>query len=263
MCFGFDSHPPDLPADLALPPIAGGAPAEMLELTSADGTAFSAALAVAPEPREPAVAILPDVRGLYRFYAELAERFAGAGHDAVAIDYFGRTAGTGERDADFEYMPHVQQTTLAGVQADAAAAIAELRERTGARQVVAVGFCFGGLQAFMAAMSERLALDGVVGFYGSLEGGRLGGPKVNERVGEMRCPVLGLFGEADQGIPMEHVRRFEQRLAEEDVDGEVVTYPGAPHSFFDRRYEEHALASADAWRRVLGFLDRIAGRVAA
>ena len=59
--------------------------------------------------------ILPDVRGLYRFYVELAERFAEAGHHAIAIDYFGRTAGTGGRDGEWEYMPHVQQTLrLAG-----------------------------------------------------------------------------------------------------------------------------------------------------
>src|SRR4051794_13805643 len=91
--------------------MAGGAGADKLELTSADGTTFSAALAEAAEPSGgPAVIILPDVRGLYRFYIELAERFADAGHHAIAIDYFGRTAGTGERDEDFEFMPHPQQT---------------------------------------------------------------------------------------------------------------------------------------------------------
>ena len=110
MCFAFDARPPDLPADLARPPIAGGAGAELLELTSADGTRFSAALAEAPEPAGRAVVILPDIRGLYPFYSELAERFAQAGHHAIAIDYFGRTAGLGPRDEDFEFWPHVQQT---------------------------------------------------------------------------------------------------------------------------------------------------------
>ena len=76
MCFAFDASPPDLPADIA--PIAGGAGAELLELESADGTRFSAALAESPEPRGRAVVILPDVRGLYPFYSELAERFAAA-----------------------------------------------------------------------------------------------------------------------------------------------------------------------------------------
>src|SRR4029077_6570857 len=85
----------------------GGAGAELLELRSADGTPFSAAFAESPVGSEPGVVILPDVRGLYRFYIELAERFAAAGHHAIAIDYFGRTAGLGPRDEDFDYMPHV------------------------------------------------------------------------------------------------------------------------------------------------------------
>ena len=69
----------------------------------------------------------------------------------------------------------------------------------------------------------------------------------------MRCPVLGLFGGADKGIPPEHSTRSTS-LAAAGVDHEIVTYPGAPHSFFDRCYEEHAEACDDAWRRVLAFL---------
>ena len=70
----------------------------------------------------------------------------------------------------------------------------------------------------------------------------------------MQGPVLGLYGGADQGIPQEQVEAFERGLSEARVQYEIVTYPGAPHSFFDRRYEEHADACADAWRRVLAFL---------
>src|SRR3954453_10386771 len=157
MCFEFDALPPDLPADLALPPLAGGAAAEIAELTSADGTRFSAALAPV-DGDGAAVLILPDVRGLYRFYIELAERFAQAGHPAVAIDYFGRTAGVGERDEDFEYMPHVMQTRVDQIQADANAALAELRDRAGARPAATVGFCFGGTQSFLANASRRIDL---------------------------------------------------------------------------------------------------------
>ena len=254
MCFAFDAHPPDLPSDLALPPLAGGAAAEVLELTSADGTRFSAALAESPAGAEPAVVILPDVRGLYRFYIELAERFAEAGHHAIAIDYFGRTAGTGARDEDFEYMPHVQQTRVPDVQDDVAAAIEALGERTGATSFVTVGFCFGGSQSFAAATNPELDLAGAVGFYGRLVPAREGAPAPIEGAPETRCPLLGLFGGADEAIPPADVEAFEGALAQSGVEHEIVTYPGAPHSFFDRRYEEHAEACADAWRRVLSFL---------
>jgi carboxymethylenebutenolidase len=252
MCFAFDASPPDLPADIA--PIAGGAGAERLELESADGTRFSAALAESPEPRGRAVVILPDVRGLYPFYSELAERFAAAGHHAIAIDYFGRTAGLGPRGEDFDYWPHVQKTRPKTVQADAAAALAALRERTGADGASTVGFCFGGTQSFLAATNEALGLEGVIGFYGSLSVERWGDMSPIRRAVDMHGPVLGMFGGADEGIPPDQVEAFDAALAEADVEHEIITYPGAPHSFFDRRYEEHAEACADAWRRILAFL---------
>ena len=261
MCFAYDAHPPDLPADLVRPPLAGGAAAELLELTSADGTRFSAALAEAPEGAGVGVVILPDVRGLYRFYVELAERFAQAGHHAIAMDYFGRTAGTGERDEHFDYMPHVQQTTVPQVQADAAAALAALRDRTQIAAAVSVGFCFGGSQSFAAGASEDLDLDAVVGFYGGLIPRREGAPDPIALAPDMRRPVLGLFGGADESIPPEKVAEFERGLVDSGVEHEIVTYPGAPHSFFDRSYAEHADACEDAWRRVLGFLQRAPARV--
>ena len=265
MCFAFDAHPPELPADLVRhAPMAGGAGAEILELTSADGTAFSAALAEAAEAEGvPGVVILPDVRGLYRFYVELAERFAQAGHSAIAIDYFGRTAGTGERGEDFDFWPHVEQTRVTHVQADADAARAALAERTGATSFVTVGFCFGGAQSFLAATSPELLLDGVVGFYGRLSGGRAGMPPVLDHVGEIRCPVMGLFGGADEAIPPSDVDTFDRLLDEAGVDHEVVVYPGAPHSFFDRKYEEYEGACADAWRRVIEFLQKVGAARAA
>ena len=252
MCFAFDASPPDLPADIA--PIAGGAGAELLELESADGTRFSAALAESPGPRGRAVVILPDVRGLYPFYSELAERFAAAGHHAIAIDYFGRTAGLGPRGEDFEYMPHVRQTRPETVQEDATAALAALRERAGAGAASTVGFCFGGTQSFLAATNDALGLEGVVGFYGSLSPERWGENSPIHRARDMHGPVLGLFGGADEGIPPDQVAAFDSALAAAGVEHEIVTYPGAPHSFFDRRYEEHAEACADAWRRMLAFL---------
>jgi len=262
MCFDFDAHPPDLPADLALPPISGGTGAELRELTSADGTQFSAALAEAPQPQGPGVLIFPDVRGLYGFYVELAERFAEAGHHAIALDYFGRTAGLGPRTDDFDYAAHMKHVQVGQVQADAAAALAELNERTTPPSLVSVGFCYGGAHSFLAGTNPDLALDGVVGFYGILAGGRRGLPSLIERASEMRCPVLGLFGGDDQAVPTEDVEAFERALDVAGVENEIVTYPGAPHSFFDKKAHEHAEESEDAWRRVISFLDRI-GAVAA
>ncbi|MGZ4182532.1 MAG: dienelactone hydrolase family protein [Solirubrobacteraceae bacterium] len=256
MCFSFDARPPAPPIDLLQAPIAGGAGAQLLELTSADGTRFSAALAEAPEDRGAGVVILPDVRGLYPFYSELAERFAQAGHHAIAIDYFGRSAGLGPRGEEFEYMPHVQQLRVPQVHADAAAATAALRDRTGDRPVVSVGFCLGGFFSFLAAAKLADELAAVVGFYGVLTGERFGTAGPLQLASDIKRPVLGLFGGEDQAIPVDQVEEFDKRLDATGLDHEIHVYPGAPHSFFDRRFEQYADACDDAWRRMLGFIQK-------
>src|SRR3954468_24686439 len=139
MCFPFQAVPPEIPAAFRRrPPIAGGAAGELLTLTSGDGVPFSAYLARAEG--DAGVVILPDVRGLFRFYEELAERFAQAGVPAVAIDYFGRTAGLGARGEDFEYRPHVDGTRPETIAMDVRAALERLKAETGVTRTFAVGF---------------------------------------------------------------------------------------------------------------------------
>src|SRR5437764_10917199 len=158
MCFDTDSAPPI--------PVLGGAAVshEDLVLTAADGTDFAAFLATPDAPAAAGVVILPDVRGLYRFYEELALRFAERGYAALAFDYFGRTAGVEKRGEDFEYMPHVQQTTAENVQDDVAAAVAHLHA-AGCTSIFTVGFCMGGRHSWFAAAAGH-DLAGAVGFYG-------------------------------------------------------------------------------------------------
>src|SRR6187431_1014334 len=136
MCFELDSVPP-------IPVIRGAAIShDELVLQAADGNRFAAFAAWPDEPSANGVVILPDVRGLYRFYEELALRFAERGHPAVAFDYFGRTAGVETRDDAFEYVEHVQQTTAEGTQADVRAAVEHLRPFCSS--IFTVGFCMGG-----------------------------------------------------------------------------------------------------------------------
>jgi carboxymethylenebutenolidase len=264
MCFEFDALPPLVPADRAIPGlIGGGAAAEMLTLESADGTKFAAALAQCPEPiGDVGVIILPDVRGLYRFYIDLAERFVTAGYHAVTIDYFGRTAGVGERDDEFDYMTHTMQTKVHQVQDDIAAARDLLAERTGATTFVTIGFCFGGAQSDLAGTNRELGLDAVISFYGTLASRRFGAgnpdfPAPLKHANEISTPVLALYGGADPGIPPEDIAEFDAVLTRSGIPHEIHTYPDAPHSFFDRSAEQHAEASADAWRRVLDFLEKV------
>src|SRR5512147_215423 len=112
MCFELASVPPIPP----IPPISGGAPVRSQDvvLEAADGTRLAAFAAQPDDGARVGVVVLPDVRGLYRFYEELALRFAERGYSAVAFDYFGRTAGVGKRGDEFPYQEHVAQTTAEG-----------------------------------------------------------------------------------------------------------------------------------------------------
>ena len=248
MCFDLDSVPP-------IPALSGAAVShDDLVLEASDGNRFAAFLATPDEPARVGVVILPDVRGLYRFYEELALRFAERGYSAVAFDYFGRTAGAEKRSDEFEYMPHVQQTTPTGIQADVAASVSHLRA-TGCGTIFTVGFCFGGRNSWLSAASGH-DLAGAIGFYGRPGPGNDGSPGPSQRAREMAAPILALQAGDDPGIPVEDSQAFDEALDAAGVKHEVVIYPGAPHSFFDRKYQQFASDSEDAWKRVLAFLER-------
>jgi carboxymethylenebutenolidase len=248
MCFDHDSRPP-------IEAIEGGAlDAAEIELVSADGARFAAYLARAAEPTGAGIVILPDVRGLHTYYRELALRFAEHGADAIAIDYFGRTAGIGDRGPDFDWAPHVPQTTYGGLRDDATAAHAHLRTTTSATRIFTIGFCMGGRLAFLSA-GFGLGLAGAIGFYGWPVGpSRNGTPAPADVAATFASPVLGIFGGADEGIPATAVETFGSELELAGIDHRLITYPGAPHSFFDRKHEEFATTSARAWDEVTAFM---------
>ena len=247
MCFDHDSRPP-------IEPIAGAAlDGALVELTAPDGNRFAAFRARPTSPHGSGVVILPDVRGLHMFYEELALRFAERGIAALAIDWFGRTAGPERRTEGFEYMPHVKSTTLAGISADIAAAVEALRAE-GVRDVFTIGFCMGGRMSFLAS-TLGLDLAGVIGLYGTLEGPwRNDAPAPLDRLDDMEVPVLGLFGGADDAITPDAVAAFDRGLTDLGIDHRIVTYPDAPHSFFDRKATDFAAESAAAWDEILAFI---------
>ena len=208
--------------------------------------AVLAAFLASPDgPSAVGILVLPDVRGLYRFYEELALRFAERGYHALALDYFGRTAGVDKRPNDWEFRPHVDATAPEGLRADAAAAVARLYE-AGATTIFTVGFCFGGRLSWTLA-AKGLGVAGAVGFYG-----RPGDVPVEE----IEAPILALQAGDDANITHEHNEEFRARLRAAGIEHELIEYEGAPHSFFDRKQEQFQDASDDAWRRTLAFVER-------
>lgn len=249
MCVPPDASPPDLPLDHPQ------RPGTRRTLTSADGTEFAAHETHAVEPSGAGLVVLPDVRGLSGFYERLTEQLAACGVDSIAIDYFGRTAGTEPRGDDWDHWQHVDATTPEQVRDDVATAVHRLEHVRGVDRVYTVGFCFGGAQSFAQAYG-RHGLAGVVGFYGFPRPRRTAFPDPVEHVDEMECPVLGLFGGADQGIPVEVVDEFVTAMSQAGITHEVHVYPGAPHGFFDRQQRDYTTESLDAWSRLLAFVRR-------
>src|SRR5438046_264639 len=142
MCYDDNARPP-LPAGES-----GSAYGEDIILTAADGNRFAAYSALPANPKAAQILIYPDVRGLHQFYKELALRFAEVGITALALDYFGRTAGLTSRDESFEYMPHVQQMTVDTFSLDVQAALDHLRAVAGStKPTFVIGFCRGGTLA--------------------------------------------------------------------------------------------------------------------
>lgn len=243
MCYSDDARVP-------LPPISGGAADQGdFELAASDGNRFAAYFARASKPTGAGMVVLPDVRGLHHFYKELAQRFAEAGIDAVAIDYFGRTAGIGERGEDFEYRPHVEKTTPEDIREDVAAAVAYLKSKDGGavKSVFTVGFCFGGSNSWNQSAGGH-GLKGCIGFYGRPE-------RSEPFMSKMKAPLLMLIAGADF-TPQEAFHEFDKKLTQAKVPHEMHTYEGAPHSFFDRSFAQWKDACDDAWRRMLAFIKK-------
>ena len=239
MCFGDDARPPHAPHHGA----AGHSGAATLR--SSDGTEFCVFYAHPDRSSDVGVVILPDVRGLHRFYEKLAARFAEAGFHAIAIDYFGRTAGLGPRNDDFRFREHAEKVEPEHVDLDAGAAVARLRGTVAS--VFTVGFCLGGAMSWRQSAAGH-GLAGCIGFYGRPD--RAAGV-----VRSMQSPLLLLAAGQDR-TPVSDVEAFAARVREAGVEAEVHVYPDAPHSFFDRRYEQYEDECDDAWRRIVDFVGR-------
>lgn len=246
MCYSDAARPP-------LPPVIGGAASDHGDttLTASDGNRFMAHYARAATPNGAGIVILPDVRGLHAFYKELAQRFAEAGFEAIAFDYFGRTASSPVRDEGFEFRSHIERTTSETIAADVRACVEYLKTAEGGRPraLFSVGFCFGGTKSW-SQLAEGHGLAGAIGFYG-------GGPEqLVPLIPRMRGELLMLLAGHDFTRP-EQFEAVQEKLADGGVKFESHTYPDAPHSFFDRSFAEHAAACEDAWRRILGFAARL------
>lgn len=247
MCYDDTAQPP-------YPPGArGAARGEEIVLTAADGNRLVAYVAHPEQTAWAQVAIFGDAGGLRPFYKELALRFAEIGCEAVAIDYYGRIVDHVIRDDSFDPRPYWGQLRAQELFQDTQAALAYLRLNVDSeRATFTVGFCMGGGLSFLTAASDT-GLAGAIGFYAPLAD--FNGTYL-DRVEQIKHPVLGMFGDSDQVIPVSVPQEFDEKLEEAGVEHEIVIYPGAPHGFFELQMPQYA---SDAWKRVLDFINAHTG----
>ena len=205
----------------------------------------------------PGVVVIPDVWGLSDLYRGIARRLAANGFAALAIDPYRKT-GKGEITDPLAWIrtlsdPLVLETVQEAIDALAA------HVAVAGRKVGIVGFCMGGQYALLAASTCR-GLAGCVSFYGMVRYDAGLDPARKPRspldaVPDLRCAVLGLYGEEDAFIPVADVDDLRRRLAGADKDADVRLYPGAGHAFMNdtRPAAYRPEAAADAWRRMLAF----------
>jgi carboxymethylenebutenolidase len=194
------------------------------------------------------VIVIQEWWGLNDNIRAMARRLAGEGYAALAVDlYEGRLATTAdEAKAAMQQAMARPERLLENLRQ----AHRWLRENAQAPRVGVVGWCFGGGWSLETALALGGEIDAAVVYYGR--------PVTDAKeLAKLEAPLLGLYGGADQGIPLADVKLMEKQLAELGKPAEIVVYEGADHAFANpsgTRYE--ARAAEDAWRRTTAFFAR-------
>src|SRR5579863_7513912 len=179
-----------------------------------------------------AVIVVQEAFGVNPHIEDVTRRVAAAGYRAVAPHLFHRTGDPVIDYGDYEKLvPQFAGLSETGILNDLDAAMAHLGEAGFApARVGVVGFCMGGTVAFLAAVSRPAGA--AVTFYGSgVTEGRFGMGSMVELTPRLQAPWLGLYGDDDQGIPVDQVEALRGALAAAPVDAEIVRYAGAGHGF--------------------------------
>jgi carboxymethylenebutenolidase len=207
------------------------------------------------------IVVVQEAFGVNDHIEDVARRFAAEGWLAVAPHLFHRTGDPRLDYDDFSLvMPHMQALTADGVLADIDAALDHLAQAgIPPERIGVVGFCMGGTVTLVTA--ARRPVGAAVTFYGGgVTEGRFGFPPLVEEATRLRAPWLGLYGDLDQGIPVDGVEQLRTAAAGSGQPTELIRYPEAGHGFHcDQRDSYEPKAAQDAWARTLAWFDQMAG----
>jgi carboxymethylenebutenolidase len=196
----------------------------------------------------PGLIVIHEWWGLNDNIRAMTRRLAGEGYLALAVDLYSGQAAA-DRDAAYALMTATNEHPAAA-EDNLRQAYAYLTGELKAPAVGSIGWCFGGGWSLTTALLLPGQLDAAVIYYGHL----VTDPK---RLATLDMPVLGLFGDQDQGIPLDGVRAFEGALKELGKDAKIVVYPGADHAFANPSGRNYQPETAEkAWLETTAFLER-------
>lgn len=212
--------------------------------------------------KHPCVVLVSEIFGLHEYIRDTARRLAKAGYVTIAPDFFVR-AGDPSTMTDFPAIMKIVATASdAQVNGDIGAALAWLKAQpfADARRVAVTGYCWGGAVTW-EAVAKFPEFKAGVAWYGRLSSGMSQDPANKnplDLAGELKAPVLGLYAEKDNGIPLTDVEKMKAALkAAGKTSSDIVVYPGAQHGFHaDYRPSYKKDAAEDGWAKMLAFFKK-------
>jgi carboxymethylenebutenolidase len=210
----------------------------------------------------PVILVAMEIFGLHEYIKDVTRRLAKLGALAVAPEYYFRTGEDLTKITEIpKLMPLVNKKPDTELFSDLDATVAWAKSQGGdTNRLGIIGFCRGGRTVWEYAAHNN-GLKAAVAFYGSLvdpDTQKSIWPKNPiERAPEMKAPVLGLYGEADQGIPLSQVDALKTALQGAGKTFEIKVYPAAPHGFHaDYRASYRKEAAEDAWKEMTAWLKK-------
>lgn len=211
----------------------------------------------------PVVLVLSEIFGVHEYIADTTRRFARAGYLAIAPELFVRQGDAQSYGEMARLMAEViSKVPDAQVMGDLDATVRWAAANGGDTSKLGVtGFCWGGRQTWLYA-AHNPAVKASVAWYGRLVGQNteLTPRHPVDVAGRLHGPVLGLYGSADTGIPLDTVDKMKVALASGNAASRAstfVVYPDAPHAFHaDYRPSFRKEPAEDGWKRALAWFSQ-------
>ncbi|OJW09047.1 MAG: carboxymethylenebutenolidase [Planctomycetales bacterium 71-10] len=205
----------------------------------------------------PVVLVVQEIFGVHEHIKDLCRRLAKLGYYAIAPELYARQ-GDVSKETDFRKIigEVVSKVPDSQVMSDLDSAVALAKSEKGDVEKLAItGFCWGGRIVWLYS-AHSPALKAGVAWYGRLVGDKddLHPKNPIDVAAQLRAPVLGLYGEADGGIPVATIEQMREAAKAGKAEVEIHVYPGAPHAFnADYRPSYRKLEAENGWKRMLAW----------